>query len=109
MFVINFRILNLISIIPKDSEDSWHPDCFDKALNDHAVYNAVGPVMLRHGISCAAMADLYKVFYDKIAVNNDPLTTVHRLPNEREIRNRLNTLRDQAIEELGQKQYEGTL
>ena len=65
-------------------------------------------------IICARKADIgkttfCKVFYQKIAVNNDPLTTVHRLPNEREIRNRLNTLRDQTIEELGQKQFEGTL
>ena len=64
--------------------------------------------MIRHGISCAAMADMAKVIHRVIAVDKIPLTTLHRLPNEWDIRNSNNILRERAIEGLGQKQYEGT-
>ncbi len=30
---------------PKDSEDSWHPDYSDKALDVHPLYEELGPVM----------------------------------------------------------------
>ena len=79
----------------------------DKDLDVHQMYDNMVPVMLRRGISCAAMVDVFRVIHHSIVTEKQPLTGSHRLFTETEMRTATNNVREQFISSLGQLEFNG--
>ena len=95
-------------IQPFNSQDKeWVPSVHDKHLDVHEVYTNMVPVMLRRGISCATMVDVFRVFHHSIVSQGQPLTATHRLLSEKEMRTAVNKVRAQFISSLGQLEFNG--
>lgn len=80
----------------------WAPSLYDKALESHPVLEDVAGPMLRHGVSCAAMADIFKVMLPHMRD-----TYKYRLPSETELRTATNNKRDSALWSVQQLRIEG--
>lgn len=85
----------------------WTPNEHDKDLNLHGMYQNMVPVMLRRGISCASIADVFRVIHHSIVTAKEPLTETHRRLTEKEIRATVNSVREQCITSLGQLEFDG--
>ena len=45
------------------ADPNWMPDPQDRDLTYHSIVRFVAPVMLRRGISCVSMEDVFRVIY----------------------------------------------
>ena len=97
-----------VILIPFNSQDNvWTPNEHDKDLNLHGMYENMVPVMMRRGISCASMVDVFRVIHHSIVTAKEPLTETHRLLTEKEMRAAVNNVREQFIASLGQLEFDG--
>ena len=92
-----------------DSNSEWKPDPKDKNLNIHPFVKNVVPVMLRRGISCAAMVDVLRVLHYTVVEQREVLTDTHRLVSETELRTLTNQVRDEFLKKLSLLEFDGQL
>ena len=99
----------IIGDVSHFQDSLWTPNEHDKDLDEHGMYENMVPVMLRRGLSCAAIVDVFGVVHHSIVAEKKPLTEAHRRLTEKDMRALVNRVRQRHITSLGQLEFDGKL
>ena len=89
------------------ADPNWVPDPQDRDLTYHSIVRFVTPVMLRRGISCVSMEDLFRVMHYCFIERQEPLTRLHKFPTEKYLRKVVSEAREEYMASISQLDFDG--
>lgn len=88
-------------------DPDWVPNPHDEALEYNKLIKNAVPLMLRRGISCAAMADFYRLMYHTFFHEGCPPKASDRIPTEDQLRGITRQVKTDFMENLCLLEFNG--